>query len=713
MVELLILDQFTVGRFRRSMSIKSRILLSVIALQLIGFVALVYQFSHQAGQSVFANNQQQIISSVTSTLHHFNALAAEMSRSARGLARAGELIYQQRNRLTEEQRNKKFSDLLINTFTPFPQAIGGGIWYEPYQFDNNIRLLGPYAYRSQRQVMFSWELNSDEYNYPKQDWYQLALPDQASQNHNLGQDIFWTPPYFDEAATEALMTTVDALMFDQQQAIGMATVDWSMEDIRRYLSELKLTPNSQTFLIYPGSPDSLLVDNKQESIQINQKLRQWQDKLGSLKRSEISHFSSGDSEKEQVVAGLTNTGLVFGVIVPDSDLAKIVDEQTQHTLTTGIGIAVMFVAIVALLLELLFRPFDQILFLLKSSISVNPETHKMQMNTLNYQTQNEFKPLVGAFNTLVKQIERYTEQLSETNDELLDSQSEIAQLNASLEEKVQLRTEELNAKKEEAINSLQQLKLTQKQLVNMEKYAALGELIAGLAHEVNTPLGIAVTAVTALEDQLHQINSSFRNKTLDKQKFSDFVDFANEGSQITIDNLRRAADLISRFKQVAVDQASEQYRDFELGDYVNSVVTSLRPNFKTSSVTITVNCSERIHIASFPGALSQVLTNLIMNSLIHAYDEKQSGEIIIDVGKLKDQAIIGYRDDGKGMTSDVLQHMFEPFFTTRRSDGGSGLGAHIIYDLVTERLGGQLMVCSSPGQGSEFRIQIPLRLASA
>lgn len=700
------------------MSIKSRILLSVIALQLVGFIALVYQFSHQAGQSVSINNQQQIINSVTSNLHHFNAKAAEMSRSARGLARAGELIYQQRHHLTEQQRNTQFSDLLIDTFTPFPQALGGGIWYQPYQFDKNTRLLGPYAYRSQHQVKFSWQLNTDEYNYPEQDWYQLALPGASTQsNHHARQDIFWTPPYFDAAASQSLMTTVDALMFDQQTIIGMATVDWSMENIRNYLSELRPTPNSQTFLIYPGSPDSLLANSHQKTETISRKLMQWQDKLTRLKPSEVTHFSSdhasSDShEKEQVVAGLTNTGLVFGVIVPDSDLAQIVDEQTQQTLTTGIGIAVLFVAIVAVLLELLFRPFDQILFLLKSSINVHPDTQKIQMNTLNYQAQNEFKPIVEAFNSLVKQIERYTEELSETNHELLASQSEIAHLNGSLEDKVQLRTEELNAKKEEAIQSLQQLRVTQKQLINMEKYAALGELIAGLTHEVNTPLGIAITAVTALEDQLHQLNRSFRNNKLDKQEFKDFVEFVSEGSQITMDNLRRAADLISRFKQVAVDQASEQYRDFELGDYLNSVVTSLRPHIKERPLTIAIDCPEPIYISSFPGSLSQVLTNLIMNSLIHAYDDQQSGAITIEVTKFNHQAVIQYCDDGKGMTSQALQHIFDPFFTTRRASGGSGLGGHIIYDLVSERLGGRMVVCSAPGYGSRFRIQIPLQLPS-
>ena len=237
---------------------------------------------------------------------------------------------------------------------------------------------------------------------------------------------------------------------------------------------------------------------------------------------------------------------------------------------------------------------------------------------------------------------------------------------------------------------------------------------AGLAHEVNTPLGISVTAVSALEEQLNDLTRSFRNGTLGKAEFNDFVEFAQEGIQISTTNLRRAAAMIASFKQVAVDQASERQRDFEIGDYLSSVATSLRPNYKYRPITLDIRCPEKIFISSYPGALSQVFTNLIMNSLIHAYDEKQTGTITIDITHPENSDMIElcYRDDGKGMEKEVLSHLFEPFFTTRREDGGSGMGTNIIYDLITERLGGELDVSSEPGQGTTFVIHLPQQLPS-
>lgn len=723
------------------MSIKSRILLSVIILQLTGFLVVIFQFSGQASRSLLENGQQQIRTTLQSRLKHFDSLANEMERSARALALAGELLHQQRQQLSREQAQQRFSSLLKKTFTSFPQALGGGIWFEPYQFFPEQRLMGPYVYRNDKTVRFSWELNTPEYNYPAQSWYQQALPDNWQRDNLSGTMIHWSAPYTDDAASQSLMMTVTALMFDPQgKVIGLASVDWSIEDARRFLSQSGFTDNSRPFLFHPDDNVPLLDNHfsgpadSVSAVLSNTAVRLSDSTIGSVTDFQITHQDASQifadtsirlsntpglnttdfqvtSLGERLYAGRTATGLVLGVIVPEADFARVINQQRQETLTMGVGIALLFVAIMALLLEVLFQPFEQILTLLRSTVDSNDNQQQIHIRPIAYPHQNEFTPIITTFNVLVKQIDSFTRRLSESNEELTRQQTKIAELNTRLEEKVEERTQELNAKKEEALRSLQQLKLTQAQLINMEKYAAMGELVAGLAHEVNTPLGVSVTAVSALEEQLNELNRSFRAGKLDKAEFNDFIEFSQEGTQIAADNLRRAADMISRFKQVAVDQASEKQRDFELGDYINSIITSLRPNYKYRPLEVRVDCPEKIYISGYPGALSQILTNLMMNALIHAFGEGQQGHIDISIRCEGDQIRLRFSDDGSGMDQATLDHLFEPFFTTRRADGGSGMGTHIIHQLVTETLQGSIDVSSSPGQGTHYQLLFPRQLS--
>ncbi|MBT4040053.1 MAG: HAMP domain-containing histidine kinase [Rhodospirillales bacterium] len=171
--------------------------------------------------------------------------------------------------------------------------------------------------------------------------------------------------------------------------------------------------------------------------------------------------------------------------------------------------------------------------------------------------------------------------------------------------------------------------------------------------------------------------------------------------------MNRASDLIRSFKQVAVDQTSEEARKINLLDYVDEVLESLRPQLKSTKHNILVEGTHDIVMDTHPGALSQIITNLIMNSIIHAYDEGDEGCIRIQVSKNGPSISIDYSDDGKGMSKEVSDKIFEPFFTTNRGSGGSGLGMHILYNQVTQTLGGSINLESTPGEGTAFRITIP------
>jgi signal transduction histidine kinase len=246
------------------------------------------------------------------------------------------------------------------------------------------------------------------------------------------------------------------------------------------------------------------------------------------------------------------------------------------------------------------------------------------------------------------------------------------------------------------------LKRTQNELVQTEKMAALGRLVAGIAHEVNTPIGIGVTAASHLKKEIKSFNNAYQNESLTKSAFEEFMDTSLQSSDILLNNLERAANIIQNFKQVSVDQSSDTVRAFHLKEYLESIVINLKPTLKQSSPQIDIFCPQSLQIQSNPGAFYQIFTNLIMNSMIHGFEDKKNGHISIEVHPKGIDVEIIYKDNGKGMSKENLAKIFDPFFTTRRSLGGSGLGTHIIYNLVTQKLHGTITAKSEEGQGLTF-----------
>ncbi len=270
------------------------------------------------------------------------------------------------------------------------------------------------------------------------------------------------------------------------------------------------------------------------------------------------------------------------------------------------------------------------------------------------------------------------------------------------------RTAELRASKDRAEAALSELKGTQRQLVEAEKMASLGGLVAGIAHEVNTPIGIAVTAATYLQESSRLLVARIDAQQLKASELPLFRDNVNESMRLILGSLERALHLINSFKKVAVDQSSEQRRRFEIGGFLEDVRTALRPSFKATPHQLQIQCSEGIEVDSYPGALFQIITNLINNSLIHAFIEGHAGQMTISATRDDESLVLRYRDDGQGMPETVAARAFEPFFTTRRGSGGSGLGLHVVFNLVTQMLAGRIELNTAPGQGCEFVMRVPL-----
>ncbi len=265
----------------------------------------------------------------------------------------------------------------------------------------------------------------------------------------------------------------------------------------------------------------------------------------------------------------------------------------------------------------------------------------------------------------------------------------------------------------ELASTLDKLKTTQKQLLESEKYAALGSMVAGIAHEVNTPVGNSLMAASILDNATNRFKESFEIGELKKSSLQAYLEKTKSSSEILLTNLQRAAELIQNFKQVAVDQTSLEQRSFQVKDYIEKILISLAPQIQNTPHQIKVLGDNAITIRSYPGALSQIITNLVMNSLTHAYqDSDKSGQLQVEISQQDDKVLITYSDDGNGIPSESLDKIFEPFFTTARDRGGSGLGLHIIYNLVTQTLKGTIHCESTVGVGTKFAIALPLNLAS-
>ena len=259
-----------------------------------------------------------------------------------------------------------------------------------------------------------------------------------------------------------------------------------------------------------------------------------------------------------------------------------------------------------------------------------------------------------------------------------------------------------NAVLESAIDNL---KRTQDKLVESEKLASLGSLVAGVAHEINTPVGVGLVGITQFIEETQAIRKRYQSGELDEQLFEEYLNSASELSNIVHKNLDRTAHLIRGFKQIAVDQTSEEERAINLKEYIDEVLFSLSSVTRKADVNIDVDCASQLNVVTNPGLLSQVLTNLIVNSINHGFSERQSGRISIALMEKTDtQFILTYKDDGKGISKENLPKIFDPFFTTRRGEGGTGLGLNVTYNIVTTALNGTIECHSEEGRGVEFVI---------
>ncbi len=295
-------------------------------------------------------------------------------------------------------------------------------------------------------------------------------------------------------------------------------------------------------------------------------------------------------------------------------------------------------------------------------------------------------------------------QLEATNGALNAEIAERRQAQAALA----LYAKELEASNLRLEGTLQNLDMARRQLVQSEKMASLGRLVAGIAHEINTPIGNGVTISTSLTEVVRRFRAALQNGVLMRSVLDGFTEDVDEAARLLTSNLANAAELVQSFKQVAADQASSQRRQFDLRETVEEVIATLRPRYKHTAHKIEIRIRPGILMDSYPGPLGQVVTNLVTNSLVHAFADGDLGHITLTARQREDGRIdILYRDDGSGIPPELRNQVFEPFFTTRQGQGGTGLGLHVVYNIVTNVLGGHISLAPQPDAGTAFALELP------
>jgi signal transduction histidine kinase len=403
----------------------------------------------------------------------------------------------------------------------------------------------------------------------------------------------------------------------------------------------------------------------------------------------------------EIIRPISDDGEVLGYVYLRASAEALENRIAQSIMTTVSVLLICLLICFFLTLKLqsaITAPINVLVKLVQRISRQRDYSSRAEMHGIK-----ELDILGEAFNNMLQRTQEHMERQTA-------AEAEQVKLNLSLEGKVQQRTMALKEANNELIQTLEKLHQFQRQMVQNEKMASLGDMVAGVAHEVNTPIGLGVTASTMMLDRLSDMRKAFEDKTLKASSLSKFIAEGEENLHIIYRNLNRAAELILSFKQVAVDQSSENNRVFSFAKLMDEILMSMRPKLKKVNHQINVHCADNLVVESKAGPINQIMINLIMNSIIHGFEDVDKGQIDITIESIDDTKVcIEFKDNGKGIPEHLRKRIFDPFVTTKRGQGGSGLGMHLVYNLVTQALNGSISVVSEEGQGVDFRIRFPVK----
>jgi signal transduction histidine kinase len=485
---------------------------------------------------------------------------------------------------------------------------------------------------------------------------------------------------------------------DTQDALGLKNKLVTLNNIH-YIQQVNIyTQEEQTnklhlFTFYKRELRTT-ISNSSELVQLNNEAKV------NLDTSEVSQLLSENKTDTTITLSypIQSAQTIIGYVYIKSSFETAIKNTEQFIMLLGVFAVLVFLILLFIvnhIINLAITPLDIIAQEVKE-IAQNKDFSKRCSESKYY----EINWLIQKINILLSRVEKHVIKLTE-------AEQKYSYLNTELESKIERRTSALKESNQELLSTLEKLHQYQNQLVESEKMASLGDMVAGVAHEVNTPIGLGVTASTLLADNLASIKTAFEDKTLKSSQLKKFLNDSTENIDIIYRNLTRSADLISSFKKVAVDQSTQESRKFNVQQLIKDVRLTLEPQFRNTNYQFIVHCPNNLEIKSKPGPLNQILVNLIVNSLIHGFDKREHGKITINVMLLNEQIQITYEDDGIGVDDSIHDKIFEPFITTKRGSGGSGLGLHLVYNLVTQALLGTITFDSAKNKGVKFNIIFP------
>ncbi|MET1254159.1 ATP-binding protein [Aliikangiella maris] len=433
------------------------------------------------------------------------------------------------------------------------------------------------------------------------------------------------------------------------------------------------------------------------------------------------NWTAGTREKDFVIekkldlthAHINDERIKIGELIIQSDLTQVYKRLLDKTLVILLSNGFKTFIVAGFIMFLIRRMITTPLYLLVKhfeSMNLEQSDKPLMLSRNKSYRGDEIERVIMAVNKMSSTLHFSYLQLKNSEDELkeaLKDREKLLELEKQFKQELELKVKERTIELEAAI---EELKFAQDTLIRTEKMASLGGLVAGLCHEINTPLGICVTVASTLVDSTKTIKDQFNMGELTKSSLDKFIQ-SNEKADILLSkNLARAVELMGHFKQVAVDQTSSQRRNFELGELIEEVIIVTEPLIKNPKIKVQFDCLKKIEMNSFPGSINQIVTNLINNSIRHAYSAEDEGKIQIRIKESSnsEQVTITYADDGKGIPPDNLKKIFDPFFTTGSRTVDTGLGLNIVYNIVNLTLGGTIQVKNNtPAKGCCFTIEIP------
>lgn len=378
-------------------------------------------------------------------------------------------------------------------------------------------------------------------------------------------------------------------------------------------------------------------------------------------------------------------GYIYGTLYIEKS-TQIITKLLKNIFIEVVVFALIILLFIYFISIVLSNHFLQpILLLAKTSEEIaSTQDYKTRVR---YDSKNEIGSLYKAYNTLLKDTEKLTD---------------------NLEYQVEIRTKELNDKKDELEESLNNLKQAQKQLIESEKMSALGNLVSGIAHEVNTPLGNAITSSSIIIKEAENLNNEYNNQTLTKSSMEKRLKILSESSSLLVKTLNYSSALIKSFKQISIDQVTNDIRYIDIKKYIEEIVLTNHNKLKILPVKVNLK-GENINIKTSPGIFAQILNNLIQNSINHGFENfYDKAKIDINIKKSQNNLILEYKDNGNGINKNIKDTIYEPFVTTKRNLGGTGLGLNIVYNLVYQKLKGSIQMQTEEKIGTIFTFTLPM-----